>query len=259
VLICSYRRVHNLGQILQSLCHQTFEKSFEVVIWNNDIEAQVELQDAVKPFRSHLPLTIIHSERNFYCIVRLAMPHLMRSDLLMICDDDVIPTSDYLKTFTDGLEAAGERSVICARGHIFEPHYLDLEQPDRAWQLQQDLVFADESAPPCKVHFMHADNSLIPRAALQELASLPLPRPEFVLVDDYWMSMALSHRLNWTLWKIKADHALTFDRSSDLPGVALYLNGRVKEQRIDFYVHHMLQDWPPGCHGRFQGDPIDTP
>ena len=129
------------------------------------------------------------------------MPFLMSSDLLMICDDDVRPKPEYLATFLAGLQEAGERSIVCARGHTFVPHELDLENPDAVWNHGRHLRFWDEAAPPREVHFMHADNCLIPREALQELARYPLPRRQFALIDDYWMSMTLSREMNWKLWK----------------------------------------------------------
>ena len=94
------------------------------------------------------------------------------------------------------------------------------------------------------MHFLHADSCLIPREALLEVGRLPLPRPQFALVDDYWMSMALSRDLGWRLWKIQAAHAFEFDPTADDAEVALYLSRSVHEQRVDFYVHHMLRGWP---------------
>ena len=58
------------------------------------------------------------------------------------------------------------------------------------------------SLPP-QVHFLHADSCLIPRSLLLAIAAHPLPSPDYVLVDDYWMSFVLSHHLQVPLWKIK--------------------------------------------------------
>ena len=244
VLVCSYRRTHNLRRLLQSLCHQTYRGAIEVIVWNNNADAVDAVNEAVAPLRSQLDLTVIHSDRNFYCTVRLAVPHLMSSERLMICDDDVLPGADYLQTFVSALEAAGARSVICARGHTFAPHQLDVDHPEAVWDGRHHLQFWDQTTAAREVHFMHADNCLIPRAALLELAACPLPRPQFALVDDYWMSMTLARDLAWKLWKIEAGSAFTFDRSADDRDIALYRNPAVQEQRIDFYVHHMLAGWP---------------
>jgi hypothetical protein len=244
VLVCSYRRTHNLARILESLCNQTYRGAIEVIVWNNNGDAVSAVNEALEPFKSRLDVTTIHSDRNFYCVVRLAVPHLMSSDLLMICDDDVQPGHDYLQTFVNGLAAADGRSVICARGHTFAEHELDVDHPEAVWNNRRGLQFWDETADAREVHFMHADNCLIPRAALLELAGCALPRPQFALVDDYWMSMTLARDLNWKLWKIQAASAFNFDPSADDQDVALYKNPAVHEQRIDFYVHHMLAGWP---------------
>ena len=56
-----------------------------------------------------------------------------------------------------------------------------------------------------QVHFLHADSCLIPRSLLLEVASYALPSPDYILIDDYWMSFVLSHHLRVPLWKIKGD------------------------------------------------------
>jgi hypothetical protein len=94
---------------------------------------------------------------------------------------------------------------------------------------------------------MHGSNCLVPRAALLELSRLELPRRELILVDDYWLSYALSGVLGWKLWKIDATDAFRFDASAEDPDVALWLNSRVREERTNFYVYHMMREWPEGC------------
>lgn len=247
VFIISYKRLENIGRILASLCEQTFSGTFEVIIWNNNAEATDELEEIVAPFRTGLDLTLLHSSRNFYCIVRLALAHLMRSELLMICDDDVQPAAGYLATFTEGLREAGDRAVVCARGNTFQPHKLNWEAPERVWEHWDHLDFWDANAAPREIHFMHGSNCLIPRAALLEIAKIDLPRRDFILVDDYWLSFALSGILGWRIWKIRATDAFRFDKSAEDPEVALFLNDRVREERTNFYVYHMEWGWPAGC------------
>jgi GT2 family glycosyltransferase len=247
VLLCSYKRVQNVGPILESLCNQTYSGSFEIIIWNNNIDAAADLEAAVAPFRSRLELTMLHSSRNFYCIVRLAVTHLIRGNALMICDDDVQPAPGYLATFVEGLRDAGDKAVVCARGNTFRPHTLNYDAPELVWERGDHLEFWEVSAPPREIHFMHGATCLIPRAALLELAALDLPRREFILVDDYWLSFALSGKLGWKIWKIQATDAFVFDQSAADPEVALHLNTRVREARTDFYVYHMSQGWPEGC------------
>lgn len=247
VLIISYKRLDNIGRILESLCHQNYSDTFEIIVWNNNAAASEALDEIIAPFRSRLELTVLHSSRNYYCIVRLAVVHLMRSELLMICDDDVQPTADYLSTFVDGLSTAGPRSVVCARGNTFRPHRLNWDAPQRVWECWEHLDFYDADAPPCELHFMHGSSCLIPREALLELARLDLPRRDFILVDDYWISFALSARLGWRIWKIRADSAFRFDKSAEDPSVALFLNERVREERTNFYIYHMTEGWPRGC------------
>lgn len=71
-----------------------------------------------------------------------------------------------------------------------------------------------------------------------------LPDPGFALVDDYWMSFVLSHRLRVPIWKIRAESMISFSESAFDPQQAMCYDPIVREQRINFYVYHMRQGWP---------------
>ena len=91
---------------------------------------------------------------------------------------------------------------------------------------------------------MHADNCLIPKFLLLELSSFDLPSPDYILVDDYWMSFVLSHHLKVSLWKFQATGIFYSTPCAEDKSVALYYNKQVEEQRVNFYVYHMRQGWP---------------
>lgn len=244
VAICSYDRVEALPELLERFAAQQFEGRFEIVLWNNNAAAAADVQRIADGFRGRLDLKVVHSTENFYCITRLAMLPLMRSDLLLICDDDVRPEPGYIQGFVDKYAEYGPDVVLCGRGHRFLPHVLDESRPDLLWETQQGLQFFDERAPDCEIHFVHADNCLLPRPVLQQIAQCDLARYEYRLVDDYWMSYVLSHHLGVRLIKVRADHLFSFTESADDPDVALSHNRAVHEQRVNFYVHHMRRGWP---------------
>jgi glycosyltransferase involved in cell wall biosynthesis len=244
VLICTYKRVHCLAGQLERLCAQVFDRAFEVLVWNNNVDAQVEIESIVRSFSARLSIRVIHSSDNLYCAVRFAAPALMRSELLMICDDDVLPAPEYLRTFWEKHERYGPRSVICARGHTFLPHRLDTDQPDRVWREQKLVLFHDESVDDREIHFLHADNCLISRAVLQEATQVNMDVPEYILVDDYWLSYVLSCFCHCQLWKIKANEVLAFHLSADDARIAMFQSSLVREQRVNFYIYHMQRGWP---------------
>jgi hypothetical protein len=65
-----------------------------------------------------------------------------------------------------------------------------------------------------------------------------------VLIDDYWLSFVLSAHLGASCRKIQAPDIFRFTACADDPSIALYHNPRVHEQRVRFYVEHMLAGWP---------------
>jgi len=262
VLICTYKRIECLHGLLERLSRQQFAHSFEIIIWNNQIGAQEEVAAIVASFSSILSIRVFHSSENMYCAVRFAAPALMRSDRLMICDDDVLPEPGYLQKFWDKHLEYGPNSLICARGNTFLPHTLDANEPDIAWRDQKYIEFHDETAEDCNVHFFHADNCLISRALLSEAVQYQPDIPEYILVDDYWLSYVISHFCRAQVWKIKADDVLGFHLSADDARIAMFQNSLVREQKVNFYIYHMLRGWPfpsqPPSGSNFDGDAQQT-
>jgi glycosyltransferase involved in cell wall biosynthesis len=244
VVICSYKRVYNIDALLQAFIEQDFNGRFEVIVWNNNYEARHEIDDLYKKYQRQLALKVIHSTENFYCVIRLAMASLIRSGLILICDDDVKPLPSYISTFVNKSEEYGTESVLCCRGHVFKPHTLNEERPEQFWTNYEHLKFYDETKTDRQVHFLHADNCLIPKELMQKALSYPIERYEYWLIDDYWLSFVFSHVLKIPIWKIKADDILTFTKCADDPKIALYHNPKVTEQRINFYIYHMRKGWP---------------
>jgi glycosyltransferase involved in cell wall biosynthesis len=244
VLICTYRRIECLGGLLERLSRQQFDHSFEVIIWNNETAAREEVSATVESFSSTLSIRVFHSSENMYCAVRFAAPALMWSDRLMICDDDVLPEPGYLQKFWNKYQEYGPRCVVCARGNTFLPHIFDANKPDTAWREKKYIDFHDEAADDREVHFFHADNCLISRSLLKEAVQQQPNVPEYVLVDDYWLSYVISKFCRAPIWKIKADDVLRFHLSADDARIAMFQNSLVREQQVNFYIYHMLRGWP---------------
>ncbi|NES20651.1 MAG: cellulase family glycosylhydrolase [Symploca sp. SIO3E6] len=246
VVICSYKRVENMAPLLERFVQQQFQGSFEILLWNNNINERERIDTIVAKFQDKLNIKLIHSSENFYCIIRLALAHLMRSDLMLICDDDVLPSDQYIATFMNKWQEYGPEAVLCCRGHVFRPHILDEEHPEKFWTDYEFMTFFDETVDDREIHFLHADNCLISKQLLKQASSYDLGPYDNILIDDYWLSFVLCHHLKIPIWKIKADHIIEMTASAEDPSVALYHNPLVMDQRINFYIEHMRAGWPPG-------------
>jgi endoglucanase len=245
ILVCSYKRTYNISLLLDKLTNQNTSCTYEIILWNNNPEENSTLDQIVADLDGRIDIRVIHSSLNYYCLVRLAIAQLMRSDFLLICDDDVVPTPGYVAHFFAKYEEYGPDAVLCARGHVFRPHTLNEENPADFWESYEHMTFYDESIDDRQVHFMHADNCFIPKRILKRAGQFDLPAYEFAVIDDYWLSFVLSHELHIPIWKIRADAVLSFTPCADDPDVALYHSALVREQRVSFYVHHMRAGWPP--------------
>ena len=250
VCVCSYKRTNNLSNILESLlCKQTFAGTVQVILWNNNEAREMVVRRICEPYlRRDSPtrsLELISTTSNHYCIVRACMLHLMLSDLLLICDDDVIPKQTFVQFFVDA-HYRHKKDVLAVRGHKFLPHQLDHADPRAEWTNYEHLRFVDDNKPEQTVHFLHADTCLIPLPALRDFVSVAMPDNGFVLVDDYWMSFVLSHYFKRNLRKLQCHNNEHFERTaeSDQVGLALYTRPEVQDAKIRMYIHHMLNGWP---------------
>jgi len=145
IMIISYKRVYNLQKLLECFKNQDFAGTFEMIIWNNNVETQEEVKSICNPFMKDLNIQLIQSSQNYYCVVRLAAMRLMQSDNLLVCDDDIVPKPNYISTFVAKIKQYGPTAVICCRGHIFEQHSLNEEQPERLWENYEYFKFFDEN------------------------------------------------------------------------------------------------------------------
>jgi len=250
VCICSYRRTNNLHSILESLlCKQTFAGTLQIIVWNNNETREKVVRQICEPYlkrnSSTRFLELISSTSNHYCIIRACMLHLMRSDVLLICDDDVIPKQSFIQFFVDAHQLH-DKDILAVRGHKFLPHQLNHADPWSEWTKYTHVRFVDDDQLEQLIHFLHADTCLIPRQALLDFVSIPLPDSGFILVDDYWMSFVLSHYFNRNLRKLQCRNNEHFERAStsDEVGLALYTRPEVQNAKIRMYIYHMLNGWP---------------
>ena len=153
VIICSYKRVYNLRHLLDCFERQDYSGKFEMIIWNNNSDTQHEVAEIASPYMEKLNIRLIQSSQNYYCIIRLAVANLMQSELLLICDDDVVPQQNYISTFISKYEQYGPRVALSCRGHIFGQHSLNDEDPHQFWKSYYNdaLKFCSEKLPDRQV------------------------------------------------------------------------------------------------------------
>ncbi|KAG4074967.1 hypothetical protein HA402_014546 [Bradysia odoriphaga] len=252
ICICSFKRTHNLAALLESLWNaQNFHGSFEIIIWNNNANRVEIVMNETKKYVERTTdaksMVVINSSDNYYCSVRFSLPPLLKSNCVLICDDDILPGSNFISFFY-AAHLRHPRDVLCVRGHTFLRHDLNFENPKDVWMNYENLKFKDDNQPEQLIHFVHADACLIPKEALQEVSSVSMPDRTFALVDDYWMSFVLSHRFRRTLRKLSVSgleiNPIGRTEDSDEPGLALHTRPEVQDARLRLYVHHMLQGWP---------------
>lgn len=157
VVVCCYKRVYNLKRQLDCFKKQDYCGRFELILWNNNTETHGEVAAITASYFNDLHIRLIQSSANYYCIIRLAVARLMQSDLLLICDDDVVPEPCYISTFVSKYKEYGPRTALCCRGHVFtRPHSLSEEEPEKFWESHENEVmkFCDERVNDRQVNLL---------------------------------------------------------------------------------------------------------
>ena len=251
ITICSYKRTHNLSSILTKLLYeQTYKGRVEIIVWNNNRARQRTVEDIISKLQPNatdcprMRLELISSSENHFCSVRFAMPQLMHSDKLLICDDDIIPGSDFISFFLRN-HAQHPHDVLCTRGNYFLPHKAPDQNPHQIWTNYDCVRFCDDSAAERLIHYVHADVCLIPKSALREVASVEPPDNDIMLVDDYWMSYVLSAKFGRNLRKLMVtEDVVSRTEDSDQIGLAMHTRPEVANARTRMYLQHMCDGWP---------------
>ena len=154
VVTCSYKRVYNLHRLLECFKTQNYSGTFEIIIWNNNHETQKEVAEITAKFNDELNIRLIQSTENYYCVIRMAVTKLMRSDYLLVCDDDIVPHPNFISTFMAKYKQYGPRAILCCRGHVFGPNKINEEEPEMFWKNPDDEYnkkFYDEHQPDRQV------------------------------------------------------------------------------------------------------------
>jgi glycosyltransferase involved in cell wall biosynthesis len=96
VLICTYNRADLLKQTLESLCHQTLDKSlFEVVIVDDG--SQDSTREIALSFESRLPLNYSYQRNSGVASARNHALFLSKGDIVFFLDDDDIAAPSLLE------------------------------------------------------------------------------------------------------------------------------------------------------------------
>jgi glycosyltransferase involved in cell wall biosynthesis len=231
VVTLAYRRPHCLKRQLERLEAQRFAGSWELIVWNNNPAIADEVAAATGQVK-RFSLTVIHSTTNYMGEARFAAAELARGPLLLFCDDDLVPGPDFLDNFVESHRAYGARTVLCGSAHRFS------NSADAARAPWQYLSFGD---PDCGVHYAHGNSLFLTTELFREATRRPMPRRDYVLIDDLWLSFVLAGPMGAPLVKIRCDAA--WDLSAYDASLALHQNSTIREMQREFVSEH-LADWP---------------
>jgi len=243
VVICSYSRIHHLGGLIDRFHKQDFSGTFELIIWNNNVENVTEIDRLYAVYKDLMDIKIIHSVKNYFCIPRIALVGLLRGNGVVWCDDDVIIKPNYLRHLYDKYRQFGTNTVVCISGHTFLSSDIDENLPHLVWEGDGVVLHSiDEGEMP--VSIFHGNSCMLSKELLRKAATFSMPTLETGLVDDYWLSYILSKELSASFVKIKGDEIMS--ASEDANGkMAMWRNTHVRYQKIVFHLYHRRNNWMP--------------
>lgn len=109
VILTCWKRFDNFEKIITAwLCEP---KVNEVIIWDNS-----------GTFKTDLSVTVINSNRNFGSSARYALGALIKNELALFCDDDIMPKAGFLDQLLPHFEP---NRILGVTGRIFKGAYKD--------------------------------------------------------------------------------------------------------------------------------------
>jgi hypothetical protein len=217
-----YERPALLAAQLARLAQQETEVSWELLIWANTREIQATIETSMRGgVGRNIATHVITSTHNYMGRARNALAELARGRLLLLCDDDIVVGRCFIQDFFSVHRDLGPNVVLCAAGETFH----------------QDggATYHDFSASACDVHYAHASALAVATETFRRATRVPLPREDYVYIDDLWMSYVWRVHLGIPLRKIHCDgtpHPASRDRT------ALHRLPKVQALRRAFLATH---------------------
>jgi hypothetical protein len=240
IIICTYTRHQNLPLILDKFCQQDYSGTFELIVWNNNYQNSKELDALYQLHRDKINIKVIHSTMNIFCMPRIALRPLFRGSTVVFCDDDVIPKRNYLTHLVKKHREFGTNTVICLTGNSFLTTGVD-ETTSMPWKNLVKMHAPND--PECSVDYFHASTCILSSKLIQAASTFEMPSPETALVDDFWLSYILSHKLGTAFIKINSEAIADFTEDSSDRSKSMAKNKQVRYQRIAFLLYTRHQNW----------------
>ena len=242
-----FNRLGTLPRSLAELARQDYVKPWNLMLWNNNYSERQFVDEIVSKYRSMINVEVIHSERNHHCVARQSLAAIAQGDLVLLMDDDIRPSPEYISHFVSTYKrlATSEETpvAICACGHRFSQE-TEGASARQVWEKRQGLLFFDQTHEETTVHFMHANNCMMRRELLLQVAAYPFPRAEYRLVDDYWMSYVLSKYAGARTVKIEAGAVFEFAADAFDPRIAMFNRSDVHAARLKLFDYLTERGWP---------------
>ena len=109
VILTCWKRFENFEKIIRAWLDEP--KVDEIIIWDNS-----------GTFKTDLPVTVINSNRNFGSSARYALGALIKNEMAMFCDDDILPKPGLLDQLLPHFEP---NRILGVTGRIFKGAYKD--------------------------------------------------------------------------------------------------------------------------------------
>ena len=107
VILTCWKRFENFERIIRAWMAQP--KVNQIMIWDNS-----------GTFKTDLPVSIISANRNFGSSARYALGALIRNEMAMFCDDDIIPKVGFLDQMLPHFKP---NRILGVTGRIFKDDY----------------------------------------------------------------------------------------------------------------------------------------
>lgn len=227
VIMCSWRRVANIDQILDALDKQVGVDAVRLWLINNNQADYPRLFELCKKSRIRLIVEFISSSMNLYPRARFLVASLLSSRFVITIDDDQLPKPSFLETLINEQEKLGENTCVGYYGRIFD-------HPDDYWACTKVGRSRPVDDPLVTVDYLATCGMSFPRRLLYN-GLLFWGLSGNMRCEDLWFSICCKHVYGTSLYVSNEIQRELIKIEDKDPSVALHRAPGIRGEKNEIY------------------------
>lgn len=210
IIMCSYKRVCNIPDILQSLDNQTVSSKIHLHILNNNKQETDNLNNIISKSLTKINITLKHYNNENNVFERFIYGKELRMKgiiYVMYIDDDMIYESEWVEKMYN-MKKQRHFVTWFVKLFIYNNKYIDYKNTKndliKINYCKDSVIKYDNLRKNTNTKYMYGNyggpgGSIIDTAIFENDDFFELPHEDIKFMDDIWISYYLIGKLGWTI------------------------------------------------------------